>query len=159
MLISTTPDPQPQIPSGGSGHVRARNATVLALLAVSLATAPARATPLANYLTQFVLMMDWVHRSVGYVSRHSADEDLADVAHAVAETLVEKAQRLTPPDMLVDLHPHFLLVLENVERAFHFLAQGEPDRADHHFAIVRDEIRNMRAIQRDSGIELPELAP
>ena len=145
-----------------SAHSLPRNATVraafgaIALLAAT-APVPAAATPLPNYLSQFVLMMDWVNRSVAYVRRHDADTDLADVAHAVAEQLVEKAQRLTPPDKLVDLHPHFLLVLENVERAFHFLATGEPDRAERHFAIVEDEIRNMRAVQRDLGVEIPDL--
>jgi len=118
----------------------------------------ATATPLATYLSQFVLMMDWVNRAIVYVPRHEADTDLADVAHAVAETLVEKSQRLTPPDELRDLHPHFLLVLENAERAFHYLSQSDDEKADRHMAVVRDEIRIMRQIQREIGIEIPELA-
>lgn len=141
----------------GSGHSRARNAILSIAAAAALLPAAARATPLPSYLSQFVLMMDWVNRSIAYVSRHSSDTDLADVAHAVAEDFVEKAQRLTPPDKLVDLHPHFLLVLENVERAFHFMAEGDAERADHHMAIAREEIRNLRQIQRDIGIEIPEL--
>jgi hypothetical protein len=127
-------------------------------LAVLLGSTSAGATPLANYLSQFVLMMDWVNRAIVYVPRHEADMDLADVAHAVAEELVEKSQRLTPPDELRELHPHFLIVLENTERAFYYLSQGDTEKAERHLAVVRDETRIMRQIQRESGIEIPELA-
>ncbi len=133
-------------------------AMVFALLAVWWGAPDARATPQANYLSQFVLMMDWVNRAVVYVPRHADDLDLADVAHAVAEAFVEKSQRLTPPEELRDLHPHFLLVLENAERAFYYLSQGDSEKADRHLALVRDESRIMRQIQREIGIEIPELA-
>ncbi len=119
--------------------------------------AGASATRTDGYLAQFVLMMDWVNRSVAYVSRHRSDTALAGVAHAVAERLVEKAQRLTPPERLADLHPHFLLALENAERAFHHLSVGAPDRARQHLAVVREEIANIRRIQRDLGIVVPDL--
>jgi hypothetical protein len=143
------------------GRVPGRRAAAAVLVAVALGAAaapPAAATPLPNYLAQFVLMMDWVNRSIVYVPRHDADAELARVAHAVAETLVEQSQRLAPPDELRDLHPHFVLVLENAERAFHYLEQGDAERADRHFAVVRDETRMMRQIQRELGIEIPELA-
>ncbi|MBN1773985.1 MAG: hypothetical protein JXB32_22185, partial [Deltaproteobacteria bacterium] len=97
-------------------------------------------------------------RAVVYVPRHDDDTGLAQVAHAVAETLVEQSQKLAPPAELRDLHPHFVLVLENAERAFHYLSQGDGERAERHFAVVRDEARLMRQIQRESGIEIPELA-
>jgi hypothetical protein len=139
----------------GPGRGLALGLLVAGLLVAGRA---ARSTPQATYLSQFVLMMDWVNRAIVYVPRHEEDTDLADVAHAVAEALVEKSQRLTPPDELRDLHPHFLLVLENAERAFHYLAQGDGEKADRHLAMVRDEIRIMRQIQREIGIEIPELA-
>jgi len=125
---------------------------------VLTAVRPARGTEEPEYLSQFVLMMDWVNRAIVYVPRHSGDTDLAEVAHAVAEVLVEKSERLTPPERLSDLHPHFVLVLENAERAFHYLAEGEADKAERHLALVRDEMRIMRQVQRDLGIEIPELA-
>ncbi|MBI5501805.1 MAG: hypothetical protein HY907_16300 [Deltaproteobacteria bacterium] len=111
-----------------------------------------------EYLSQFVLMMDWVNRAIVYVPRHSGDTNLAEVAHAVAEVLVAKSERLTPPERLSDLHPHFVLVLENAERAFAYLAEGESDKAERHLALVRDEMRIMRQVQREIGIEIPELA-
>lgn len=132
---------------------------VLVLAALAAGAAPsASATPLPNYLAQFVLMMDWVNRAVVYVPRHDDDRGLAEVAHAVAETLVEQSQKLSPPAELRDLHPHFVLVLENAERAFHYLAQGDAERADRHLAVVRDETRMMRQIQREIGIEIPDLS-
>ncbi len=131
---------------------------VLLVAAWAAAAPPAAATPLPNYLAQFVLMMDWVNRATVYVKRHDDDTGLARVAHAVAETLVEQSQRLAPPDELRDLHPHFVLVLENAERALYYLAQGDGERADRHFAVVRDETRLLRQIQRELGIEIPELA-
>lgn len=146
------------IGSGRAGRA-CRWGPVLLAAALAVAAPPAPATPLANYLSQFVLMMDWVSRATAYVPRHAADRDLADVAHAVAEQLVEKAQRLTPPDEFRDLHPHFLLVLENAERTFHYLSQGDSEKADRHLAVVRDEARIMRQIQREIRIEIPELAP
>jgi Na+/phosphate symporter len=105
-----------------------------------------------------VLIMDWVNRAVVYVPRHDDDPALAGLAHAVAETLVEQSQKLSPPAALRDLHPHFVLVLENTERAFYYLAQGDEQRADRHLAVVHDETRMMRQIQREIGIDIPELA-
>jgi hypothetical protein len=145
----------------GTGGVRRGGIAGLVLLAAVLGAgppSPAGATEQAKYLSQFVLMMDWVNRAIVYVPRHEDDRDLADVAHAVAEQLVEKSERLTPPEALRDLHPHFLLVLENAERAFHYLSQGEGEKAERHLAVVRDEVRIMRQIQREIGIEIPELA-
>jgi|GEM_PF-1858300 len=140
---------------------RRRRAAAVAVLAVAvggLATPAAPAMPQPAYLAQFVLMMDWVNRAVIYVQRHEDDPALAGLAHAVAETLVEQSQKLSPPAALRDLHPHFVLVLENTERAFYYLAQGDEQRAERHFAVVRDETRMMRQIQRELGIEIPELA-
>lgn len=135
-------------------------AAALALAFASSALVPAgsAATEQAKYLSQFVLMMDWINRAIVYVPRHEHDTGLADVAHAVAEQFVEKAQQLTPPDELRDLHPHFMLILENAERAFYYLSQGDTDKADRHLALVRDELRVLRQVQRDIGIEIPELA-
>jgi hypothetical protein len=145
--------------SNRSGRWRGTAGAVLLIVALGgVATTPAAATPLPNYLAQFVLMMDWVNRAIVYVPRHDDDTALAKVAHAVAETLVEESQRLAPPDELRDLHPHFVLVLENTERAFHYLEQGDGERADRHFAVVRDETRLLRQIQREIGIDIPELA-
>jgi hypothetical protein len=143
--------------TGPRTRCRRRAPPVLFCAALLFGPAPVQATPLPNYLSQFVLMMDWVSRATVYVPRHAADADLASVAHAVAEVLVDKAQRLTPPDEFRDLHPHFLLVLENVERAFHWYAQGEAEKAERHLAVVRDETRLMRQIQREIGIEIPDL--
>ncbi|MBI5488994.1 MAG: hypothetical protein HY905_16790 [Deltaproteobacteria bacterium] len=130
---------------------------VVAVLLVAVAPS-ARGTEEPEYLSQFVLMMDWVNRAIVYVPRHTGDRNLAEVAHAVAEVLVTKSERLTPPERLSDLHPHFVLVLENAERAFAYLAEGESDKAERHLALVRDEMRIMRQVQRDIGIEIPELA-
>jgi len=136
--------------------------TMAAILVAALVlgtASPAAATEEPEYLSQFVLMMDWVNRAMAYVPRHTGDRGLAEVAHAVAEVLVEKSQRLTPPERLADLHPHFVLVLENAERAFHYLSTGEGDKAERHLALVRDETRMMRQVQREIGIEIPELTP
>ncbi|NMC70364.1 MAG: hypothetical protein GYA57_09900 [Myxococcales bacterium] len=144
-----------------NGSFRRRRTAAVAALAVAvggLAARPAPATPQPAYLAQFVLIMDWVNRAVVYVPRHDDDRALAGLAHAVAETLVEQSQKLSPPAALRDLHPHFVLVLENAERAFYYLAQGDEERADRHFAVVRDETRMMRQIQREIGIDIPELA-
>lgn len=113
----------------------------------------------AEYLAQYVLMTDWVTRAVGYVPRHAEDRALAGVAQAVAETLVKQAEQLTPPRELRDLHPHFLMVLENAERAFHFLAEGQAERAERHLAVVRDESRLIRNLQQEMGIEIPAMLP
>jgi len=142
----------------GEGRTAGWAAATAALLGVMLGATSAPATPQANYLSQFVLMMDWINRAIVYVPRHEDDPDLADVAHAVAEAFVEKSQRLTPPEELRDLHPHFLLVLENAERTFYYLSQGDSEKADRHLAVVHDETRIMRQIQREIGIEIPELA-
>jgi hypothetical protein len=147
------PKPFPRVPP-----TAARFLPTVAL-ALAVAAPVARATPIDDYLRRYVLMMDWVERAIAYVPRHPGDTELAAVAQAVTERMVERAQRLTPPAELQDLHPHFLLVLENAERTFHFLALEERARADRHLAVVKEEIGLIRNIQRDLRIEIPVLRP
>ena len=68
------------------------------------------------------------------------------VEGAQAEQNAREAERMTPPEPYRQLHPHFLLVLENVERSFHFAAKGQLAGYRRHQKIVRKELNLLEAL-------------
>jgi len=77
-----------------------------------------------EYQNQFRMMLDFAVRTNEYVRGRLGDRALVGYAQAMAETNARQAERMTPPKSYRVVHPHFLLVLGNVERSFHFAAAG-----------------------------------
>jgi hypothetical protein len=72
----------------------------------------------------------------------------------MAEKNAREAERMTPPDNFRMLHPHFLLVLENIERSFYHVAKGDLGKYRHHQKIVRKELNLVEALAEKENVDL-----
>ena len=61
---------------------------------------------------------------------------------------------MTPPERYVLLHPHFLLVLENIERSFFYAARGDLKRYRRYQKIVRKELHLLETMAEREQLEL-----
>ena len=83
-----------------------------------------------------------------------ADELMRRFLETMAEQNATQAERMTPPDNYRMLHPHFLLVLENIERSFHYAAKGDLAKYRQHQKIVRKELNLVEALAEKENLEL-----
>ncbi len=123
-----------------------RAAVVIAALLTVFATGAAVAESKLEYHNRFKLMLDLATRTTDHVRRHLGDKGLVGYAHAMAEKNASEAERMTPPVDYALIHPHFLLVLENIERSFYFASRGNMERYRHHHRIVKRELNLLEAI-------------
>lgn len=114
----------------------------------------ARAEGVKEYENRFRLMLDYAVRIDEYVRQRLGDKGLAAYAQAMAERNAAEAERMTPPQQYALLHPHLLLILENIERAFYFAARGNLDKYRYHEKTVRKEVQLLEAIAEREHIDL-----
>lgn len=134
--------------------MRCRVMALLVALAVATGGGPAAAESKLEYQNRFRLMLDFAVRTNEYVRQHLSDRGLAAYAHAMAERNAVEAERMTPPKGFALLHPHFLLVLENIERSFYFAAKGELARYRHHQKVVRKELQLLETMAERERLDL-----
>ena len=116
------------------------------LLTAVLASQIALGENKKEYQNKFRFMLDYAVRTNEYVRRHLGDKSLVAYAQAMAEKNATQAERMTPPKKYTMIHPHFLLVLENIERSFFFAAKGDLANYRRHQKIVRREIHLLEAL-------------
>ncbi len=107
-----------------------------------------------EYQNRFRLMLDYAVRANEYVRQRLGDKGLAAYTHAMSERNASEAERMTPPSKYALLHPHFLLVLENVERSFFFVEKGDLAHYRHHQKIVRRELQLLEALAEREHLDL-----
>ncbi|MBN2715369.1 MAG: hypothetical protein JXX14_05910 [Deltaproteobacteria bacterium] len=105
-----------------------------------------------EYEVRFQTMLQYAVDINEYVRRHLQDKKLCNYAEEMAATNARFAEQMSPPEKLAELHPHFLLVLENVERSFYYASQGRLDRYRHHQRIVNKELSILEALADRAGI-------
>jgi len=127
---------------------------VLVLAAAAALAAPASVggETKQQYQNRFRLMLDYAVRSNEYVRQHLGDRTLVSYAQTMAERNAEAAEQMTPPPQYALLHPHFLLVLENIERSFYYAAQGRLERYRHHQKVVRKELQVLETLAERSQL-------
>jgi len=76
--------------------------------------------------------------------------------HQVAQRQVELSTLWTPPEEFKALHPHFIIMLENAERAFFFAGKGAMSGYRKHHRILRNELRLVDALLDKHKIRLPD---
>ena len=119
---------------------------LLMILATALASPVAFGENKKEYQNKFRLMLDYAVRTNEYVRRYLGDKSLVAYAQAMAEKNASQAERMTPPKKYTMIHPHFLLVLENIERSFYFASKGDLANYRRHQKIVRREIHLLEAL-------------
>lgn len=133
---------------------RNRLAAAVVAGAMLLAGASAGAESKREYENRFRLMLDLAVRMNEYVRQHLGDRSLGDYAQRIAEKNARAAEKMTPPEQFELLHPHFLLVLENIERGFHYASEGRLDRYRHHQKVVRKELHVLEMMAEREGLGL-----
>ncbi len=129
--------------------------TILAmLLAAQLASQTALGENKKEYQNKFRLMLDYAVRTNEYVRRHLGDKSLVAYAQAMAEKNATQAERMTPPKKYTMIHPHFLLVLENIERSFFFAMKGDLANYRRHQKVVRRELHLLEALAEREHLDL-----
>jgi len=130
--------------------------TVSMLLCMLAPAREASAELKGEYANRLVYVMDWVVKSNNYLREHITDRKLAKYMNEIALRHVEMCRLWTPPEEFRDLHPHFIIMLENAERAFYFAGTGVLSGYRKHHRILRNELRLVDALLDRNRITLPE---
>jgi hypothetical protein len=118
----------------------------LMVVAVLACSYTARGESPKEYKNRFMLMLDHAVHVNEYVRQRLGDKGLAGYAQAMAERNVAEAEKMTPPKKYGMMHPHFLLVLENIERSMFFAEKGDLVHYRHHQKMVRRELQLLEAL-------------
>lgn len=127
---------------------------VLVIMTLALVALSAQGESKLEYQNRFKMMIDFAVRSNEYVRQHLSDRTLAAYAAEMAAQNAQSAERMTPPPRYAMVHPHFLLVLENIERSFAYASKGKLDRYRHHQKVVRKELHMLESLAEREGLEL-----
>lgn len=110
-----------------------------------------------SYINQVVLILDWVDRTDSWIVTHLIDTKLLQFTHSIAENYVEIGNKLSPPPELVSIHPHILLLLENMERSLFYGARGDRRRYLRYRKMLIDESRIIDEIVEELHINIPTI--
>jgi hypothetical protein len=111
-----------------------------------------------SYLDRASLMLDQAHNEGDVLQPRTFDKELVLVIRAMAETRARVARKMEVPAAVAKAHPHLLLVLENYERAASAANDGNFKKFVEYVHVARDEDRNFRAILKELGFALPNMA-
>lgn len=129
--------------------------------AQSSTSTPASAQPPAPrrdrvYLTQLSFVLEGARRILLFGEAHAADPEMSRFAYPLSEHYVELAGKMTPGERLRIVHPHLLIVVENVERAFNASAHGDLQAFRQHVRTIREELATLEAVLKHLKVRLPE---
>ncbi len=108
------------------------------------------------YLMQLSFVLEGARRVLLFGEAHAADAELSRFMYPLSEHYVEMAGRMTPSERLKIVHPHLLLVVENVERAFDAAAHGDQHAFRQHVRTIREELATLDAVLKHLKVRLPE---
>jgi hypothetical protein len=111
-----------------------------------------------SYLDRAALMLDQAHKEGDMLQPRTFDKELVLVIKVMTEARARAARKMEVPAVVSKAHPHLLLVLENYERAVAAANDGNFKKFVEHVYAARDEDRNFRAILKELGYTLPNLA-
>jgi hypothetical protein len=135
-----------------------RQAVAAVALALGVALAiGARAETKKDYETRFMAMMEVAGRVDDLARQHLGDRGLLRYAHAIAAANAAEAEQMTPSKEYAVLHPHFLLVLENLERSLFFAADGKMERYRHFQKLKNKELQLLEQLADRAGLDLYRL--
>jgi hypothetical protein len=109
-----------------------------------------------SYLDRSRILVRTALDEAAFLRPRVGNVELARVLHPIALARLEAARTMAVPGEVAQAHPHLLLVLENVERAYDAAIRKEPQRALVYFSRARDEEESFRAILKQLGFNLGE---
>jgi len=109
-----------------------------------------------TYLDRVGILVREARMEADYLEYRLNDKELAEVLHKMAVARLETARDMMVPKEVTQAHPHFLLMLENCERA----ADAAESKANDRFIVyqrrARDEEQIFRSIMRQFGFPLED---
>lgn len=111
-----------------------------------------------SYLDRAALMLEQARGEGDILQPRTFDKEMVLVIKTMAEARARVARKMEVPAVVAKAHPHLLLVLENYERAAAAADEGNFKKFAEHLYAARDEDRNFRAILKELGYTLPNLA-
>jgi hypothetical protein len=125
--------------------------------AVLLLSASAQPAWAGSYLDRAALLLDQARKEGDMLQPRTFDKELVAVVKALAEVRAKAGRKMEVPAAIGKAHPHFLLVLENCERAAEAAQQGNFKKFMEHLTTARNEDRTFRTIIAELGFALPDL--
>jgi hypothetical protein len=110
------------------------------------------------YMAQLSMVLEGARRLMLWAETYPADTDFARFAYPLSERYVEMAGHMVPPGKLAVVHPHLLLVVENVERAMAAAANGDMPSFRQRTRTVREELSSLDGVLKQLKLRLPELS-
>ena len=107
------------------------------------------------YINQYVLIMDWVVRTDSWIITHYNDTHLCKFAHRISRTYMEEARKLNPPDILKPIHPHLLIIMENMERSLYYCSTGKKKLYLKFRRVVLEEQKIIDELLMELRINIP----
>ena len=132
-------------------------AAALVAALVGIAAGAALAETNREYEARFAAMMEIAERVDDHARRHLGDRALLRYAHSIAAANAAAAEQMTPSKEYAALHPHFLLVLENLERSLYHAAQGKMERYRHFQKLRAKEMQVLEELAARAGLDLYRL--
>lgn len=126
----------------------------LVALCLFLCAFGTRAQSIREYENRVTVMLELAVRLEDRARRHLGDKGLVSYVHAISDANVTEAARLAPPPNYAVLHPHFVIVLENLERAMFFASKGDLSRYRKHIKTMRKEIVLLESLAAKAGLVL-----
>lgn len=130
---------------------------IILMLAFVSASGRAEATTKKAYINMYVMIMDWTERAMLWVEKHREDAQLGRIALQVAETNIKIVQDYSPPKEFVEIHPHFIAIVENSANAFEAVASGSPSKFFKYKRNIRKEKKALLAVMRELNFVFPEI--
>ena len=108
------------------------------------------------YLTQLSFVLEGARRILLFGEAHAAEPEMARFVYPLSEDYVQLAGKMTPGERLKIVHPHLVIVVENVERAVNAAAHGELQSFRQHVRTIREELATLDAVLKHLKVRLPE---
>ncbi len=110
------------------------------------------------YLTQLSFVLEGARRVLLFGEAHASEPEMARFLYPLSAQYVELASKMTPGERLQLVHPHLLIVVENVERAVNAAAHQHLQAFRQHVRTIREELATLEAVLKHLKVRLPEPA-
>jgi hypothetical protein len=135
----------------------AKRCLLILLLGLLCVSPESRATSKKAYVNTFVLLMDFTERAMVWVEKHKDDPMLGRAALEVAETNIKLLQEFSPPTEFIEIHPHFISIIENSANAFEAVATSSPTAFYKYKKNVQKERKAMFDVMRELNFVFPAI--
>ena len=128
-----------------------------ALLVALCHPGDAGAVPKKSYINTFTLVMDCSKRAMTWTEKHKDDTRLAEAAAAMARANVKTVQDLSPPPEFVDIHPHFVAIVESTLNALQAVADGDLQTYYKIKTRMKKERQSLNHVMSEQNFVFPEI--